>query len=343
MGTVNETNASAQANPLFDAEVEKNLEKIEDLRRNYRPGDGSEIRCLVQEGMAEIQQNALKDLTVLESGEKHNARVAASKDYFIVEGTLRNYSQNFLDSRFNPRQLLTDYADAYYQYIRGCPLSPIPDNEHQADLIGDIKKGDPGCNGLILEEQNVRTLVAIGFADKAPTSHYIYASSSFSPNKVRRSGEFYPEETKYDSFAVNAGYQRTINSRETGPLIEGEFNYVGGGQGNLGSHIYDFSLDAGWEQHFGRPFFLRLQGGLGLALNYLNFGEGLELQKETSLMGQGETAAGAEIHIDPFIALQLSVGYFYEQTLLGAPDYYNHGPFLAGTVKFNRLFAGRSQ
>lgn len=115
----------------------------------------------------------------------------------------------------------------------------------------------------------------------------------------------------------------------SGPALDVAYSYVGGDIGNLGSHRHQVALMLGWRQTMlaSDRFFIEPQAGVAAAANWLNFGRGYPLTEETSLMGVGDLAVGYGFCGKDF-CLEASLGYFYETTLVGAPDYFDHGPQL---------------
>lgn len=152
---------------------------------------------------------------------------------------------------------------------------------------------------------------------------------------LRRTDPEYNEyETGYFQGGVYAGYDRVmINPERLRWLLEGslrtqlDYYYLGGDEGNLGSHKHQYSLLGGWKQRF-NPFvtwngqapywlFVDPMMGLGVADNELNFGRGFPLEQETSLNFLARLGGGVEYCFHANACLAVKAGYDLERSLAG--------------------------
>lgn len=162
------------------------------------------------------------------------------------------------------------------------------------------------------------------------------------PALKRAAPEFKVYETGYSQSGFYAGYDRLFlrNSGEGGWLSEGslrlqaDYYYVGGDEGNLGSHKHQYNLLTGWKQRFSPlvflesdlPFhlFLDPMTGFGVADNALNFGRGFPLEEETSFNLLARFGGGAEYCFQPIVCLGFKGDYGMERSLAGI-DYFQKG------------------
>lgn len=140
--------------------------------------------------------------------------------------------------------------------------------------------------------------------------------------------------TGYYQLGFLAGAQLEINQvlpewmQRSGPEVLVGYSYLGGDEGNLGSHRHQGELWAGWKQSFFKYLFIDVRVGLGVAANSLNFGKGFPLEQRESLNVILEGRVGLQHCFTPSFCLSLSGGYFYEQTLgaeAGLDNYQNQG------------------
>lgn len=140
-----------------------------------------------------------------------------------------------------------------------------------------------------------------------------------------------PFGTEYSETSFRVGYQHHSTpfgslDLKGGPLVEVGYSAIAGGEGNLGSHrSYQVEALAGWKQNFWRFAFVLPKAGIGYGANYLNFGEGFPLERQSSLNLLLEADAGIEFcggggRFCP----GLFVAMIHEETLSGAPDYTNN-------------------
>lgn len=186
------------------------------------------------------------------------------------------------------------------------------------------------------------------FATFDTSHHFTFLSVQVSPNSLRRFIELDDYDTNYFMFIGEVGYFRDVSSRfpralqDSGVVFLFSGSAIMGSSENLGSHRLQGALQTGWEQHFFHNIFVSPKVGVGLAENWLNFGKGFPLERQTSFMGQVSLTAGASFYRGAAV-YSIYAGGFYEQTLFGNPDYENMGPLAGVSLRTNWFFKSPPQ
>lgn len=179
-----------------------------------------------------------------------------------------------------------------------------------------------------------------GGVKKSATMHRGYLGGQAGVPVLRRTApEYQTYETGYFQGGFYAGYDRVLVIPKSprwlaeGSLrLEADYYYLGGDEGNLGSHKHQWSALGGWKQRFdpffdsGRPvrFFVDPMAGFGIAGNRLNFGRGFPLDQETSLNFLARLGGGVEYCFHDKACFAIKAGYDIERSLTGL-GYFQRG------------------
>lgn len=236
-----------------------------------------------------------------------------------------------VDLEFNSLPLLEEYLAAKAFAVYGCP-------DIRTVNVTEWEEQKRDCKQIAKDESSIIDKINLGLLQFFNPSPPIYIGVWTSPDSDMNRFTDIPTPGYYGVIEVYGGYKFPVGIRRpsfmqgSGPILEGALNFVWSNDSTLGSHRFQFSVRGGWSQHFSRYAFIELKGGLGVAVNNLNFGRGFPLDTEVSLMPQAQAIAGGIIPLRLPAKIKVFGGIFVEGTLVGDPDYYHIGPIVGISV-----------
>lgn len=112
------------------------------------------------------------------------------------------------------------------------------------------------------------------------------------------------------------------------------YSYAGGEEENIGSHSYLGYFGLGVKQHFLRCGFGSIEGTVGPSVNYLNFGKGIPLVKDDSANIGMMVRGGVAIPLPSQSQIELSAGYFFQESFNADIEFIEEGWLLNLGVTF---------
>lgn len=188
------------------------------------------------------------------------------------------------------------------------------------------------------------------------SNYQLYLGGNIVDSSVRRDLELERYDTNYHATQLHLGYQKIVVRPDWlkrftygGYRLQLGYTYLGGDEGNLGSHKRQVDLQLGWKQMFHIPFrndapfrvFVDPAVGFGIARNRMNFGRGFPLEAEHSGMLQARLGLGAEYCFHTNLCIAARAGYFFEDSVAGL-GYSHRGPYL-GTELEGDLFGPKPE